>query len=85
MISSPAEVCLVRISNDSSLPVEKRYGYTSIVNAATRIVKDEGFGAFYRGVVPFTQRAMLVGACQVASYDQFKYMYAGIIPQAPIG
>ena len=51
-----------------------------------RITKEEGPAAFYRGVVPFTQRAMLVGACQVATFDEFKQRYAKLMPTvAPTG
>jgi hypothetical protein len=42
MISCPAEVTLVRMSNDNSLPKEQRRNYTSIFNAAFRIVREEG-------------------------------------------
>merc|ERR1719247_2203630 len=33
MISCPIEVCLVRMSNDASLPVEQRRVYSSVFNA----------------------------------------------------
>jgi len=75
LISCPAEVTLVRMSNDKNLPPERRRNYTSIVNAATRIVREEGVLAFWRGAVPFVQRAALVGACQVGTYDQFRMFY----------
>lgn len=75
-ISCPAEVSLVRISNDKSLPEAKRRNYKSIVDAATRIAKTEGVATFWRGSAPFVNRAMLVGATQVGTYDQFKEMYA---------
>lgn len=75
-ISCPMEVCVVRLSNDSTLPPEQRRNYTSVLNTATRIVKEEGVSAFWRGSTPFVQRAMLVGVFQVATLDQFKDMYA---------
>jgi len=62
----------VRISNDSQLPVEKRRNYTGITNAFKRIFTEEGPGAFFRGCGPFVNRAMLVGAVQVGTYDQFR-------------
>jgi solute carrier family 25 oxoglutarate transporter 11 len=75
LISTPAEVTLVRISNDSTLPVEKRRNYTGVVNAFSRIAKEEGFAAFFQGAGPFVNRAMLVGMVQVGTYDQFREMY----------
>lgn len=71
-ISCPAEVTLVRLANDSSLPAAERRNYTGVANAFSRILKEEGPGAFFRGVGPFVNRAMLVGAVQVGTYDQFK-------------
>jgi len=75
-LSCPMEVCVVRMSNDATLPVEKQRGYTSVANAGARILKEEGLSAFWRGSTPFVQRAMMVGVFQVATYDQFKTMYA---------
>ena len=37
-----------------------------------------GIGAFWRGAMPFVNRAMLVGATQVGTYDQFKESYAAM-------
>jgi hypothetical protein len=75
LISCPAEVTLVRISNDSSQPVEKRRNYKGVFDAFRRIMTEEGFPAFFRGAGPFVNRAMLVGAVQVGTYDQFRQMY----------
>eukprot|EP00606_Chrysophyceae_sp_TOSAG23-5_P000513 GSChrysophyteH2.ASY1.ANO1.1538.1 assembled CDS len=74
-ISCPAEVTLVRLSNDATLPPEQRRNYSGVGNAFSRILKEEGFSAFFRGSGPFVNRAMLVGAVQVGTYDQFKQVY----------
>eukprot|EP00606_Chrysophyceae_sp_TOSAG23-5_P000835 GSChrysophyteH2.ASY1.ANO1.1051.1 assembled CDS len=74
-ISCPAEVTLVRLSNDSTLPVEQRRNYKGVGDAFARILKEEGMTAFFRGSGPFVNRAMLVGAVQVGTYDQFKQTY----------
>jgi solute carrier family 25 oxoglutarate transporter 11 len=78
LISSPAEVTLVRISNDISLPLDKRRNYKGVVDAFTRILREEGTGAFFRGSGPFINRAMLVGAVQVGTYDQFRESFRSI-------
>eukprot|EP00475_Leptophrys_vorax_P009273 TRINITY_DN1613_c0_g1_i1.p1 TRINITY_DN1613_c0_g1~~TRINITY_DN1613_c0_g1_i1.p1 ORF type:complete len:319 (+),score=65.57 TRINITY_DN1613_c0_g1_i1:51-1007(+) len=75
LIACPAEVSLVRMSNDLALPKEQRRNYTSVVNAAVKITRDEGVKTFWRGSMPFVNRAMLVGATQMATYDQFKELY----------
>jgi len=75
LVSCPAEVSLVRMSSDNSLPVEQRRGYTNVLNCATRIAREEGIPAFWRGCSPFFNRCVVVGACQTATYDQFRDIY----------
>lgn len=75
------EVAVVRMSNDATLPVDERRNYKNVVDTGTRIIKEEGVGAFWRGSAPFVQRAMLVGVFQVATLDQFKEMYANMFGQ----
>jgi solute carrier family 25 oxoglutarate transporter 11 len=48
MISCPAEVSLVRLSNDSSLPEAQRRNYKGFADAVQRILKEEGPKAFFR-------------------------------------
>jgi len=75
LISCPAEVSLVRMANDSSLPVDQQRKYKGVADAAVRIVREEGVAAFWRGSAPFVNRAMLVGVTQVGTLDQFKDTY----------
>jgi solute carrier family 25 oxoglutarate transporter 11 len=75
-ISCPMEVAVVRMSNDSSLPPNERRNYKGISDTATRIIREEGVAAFWRGSTPFVQRAMMVGVFQVATLDQFKDLFA---------
>lgn len=75
-ISCPMEVCVIRMSNDSSLPEAERRNYKSLPDTFTRILKEEGVAAFWRGSQPFVTRAMMVGVFQVATLDQFKDFYA---------
>lgn len=80
-ISCPMEVCVVRMSNDSNLPAAEKRNYKGVGDAFTRIVREEGVAAFWRGSTPFVQRAMMVGVFQVATLDQFKEMYASMLNQ----
>jgi len=80
-LSCPMEVCVVRMSNDKTLPAAERRNYTSVVDTASRIVREEGVTAFWRGSNPFVARAMMVGVFQVATLDQFKEMYAHYLHQ----
>lgn len=85
LVSCPVEVCLVRMSNDNALPVAERRGYTGVFNAISRIAAEEGIPAFWRGSQPFVMRAMLVGGTQVATYDQFKQLYASLGVNSGLG
>lgn len=78
MISCPCEVSLVRMSNDLSLPHDQRRNYKGVVECMSRIARDEGVPAFWRGCGPFVARACMVGGTQVATYDQFKAFYSGM-------
>lgn len=82
-ISCPCEVSLVRMSNDAALPVAERRNYKGIMDCGTRIASEEGVMAFWRGSTPFVARACLVGATQVATYDQFKTIYQGFGIKGP--
>jgi len=76
LVSCPCEVSLVRLSNDSTLPEAERRNYKGVVDTFTRIAREEGVPAFWRGSMPFVTRACLVGATQVTTYDQFKAIYS---------
>mmetsp|Transcript_22525 Transcript_22525/g.49777 ORF Transcript_22525/g.49777 Transcript_22525/m.49777 type:complete len:295 (+) Transcript_22525:49-933(+) len=76
-ISCPCEVSLVRMSNDATLPAAERRNYKGVMDCGMRIAREEGVTAFWRGSTPFVCRACLVGATQVATYDQFKAMFEG--------
>ena len=47
LISCPAEVTLVRISNDQTLPAEMRRNYKGVGDAFSRILKEEGRMCFF--------------------------------------
>lgn len=42
------------------------------MDAFQRIIREEGPKAFFSGSGPFVNRAMLVGAVQIGSYDQLR-------------
>ena len=81
IISCPMEVATVRMSNDVTLPAEERRNYKGVFDVVKRIATEEGPAAFWRGSMPFAQRAALVGVFQVATLDQFKELYAHYLNQ----
>ncbi|KAJ8765448.1 hypothetical protein K2173_014570 [Erythroxylum novogranatense] len=73
-VGNPADVAMVRMQADGRLPLAQRRNYKSVIDAITRMTKEEGITSLWRGSSLTINRAMLVTASQLASYDQFKEM-----------
>ncbi|XVF17336.1 hypothetical protein REPUB_Repub10bG0111900 [Reevesia pubescens] len=73
-VGNPADVAMVRMQADGRLPLSQRRNYTSVIDAITRMSKQEGVTSLWRGSSLTVNRAMLVTASQLASYDQIKEM-----------
>lgn len=71
-VGNPADVAMVRMQADGRLPFHERRNYASVADALFQMVQTEGFGSLWRGSLPTVQRAMVVTAAQLASYDHFK-------------
>ncbi|XP_022751120.1 mitochondrial uncoupling protein 5-like [Durio zibethinus] len=74
VVGNPADVAMVRMQADGRLPLSQRRNYTSVIDAITRMTKQEGVTSLWRGSSLTVNRAMLVTASQLASYDQIKEM-----------
>lgn len=64
----------MRVQADTTKPVAERYGYKGVGDALTRIIKEEGFGALYRGYPPTLLRAIAMNVGQMTTYDAGKEM-----------
>ncbi|KAL1569677.1 Mitochondrial uncoupling protein 5 [Salvia divinorum] len=73
-VGNPADVAMVRMQADGRLPLPQRRNYKSVVDAISQMSKKEGIGSLWRGSSLTVNRAMVVTASQLASYDQFKEM-----------
>ncbi|KAL2538534.1 Mitochondrial uncoupling protein 5 [Forsythia ovata] len=71
-VGNPADVAMVRMQADGRLPLAQRRNYKSVVDAISQMAKSEGVASLWRGSSLTVNRAMLVTASQLASYDQFK-------------
>lgn len=71
-VGNPADVAMVRMQADGRLPAAERRNYKGVADAITRMVKQEGVTSLWRGSALTVNRAMIVTASQLASYDQFK-------------
>jgi len=71
-VGNPADVAMVRMQADGRLPVAQRRNYTSVADAIGRMVRQDGITSLWTGSSLTVQRAMIVTASQLASYDQIK-------------
>ncbi|KAJ1643472.1 hypothetical protein J3B02_002884 [Coemansia erecta] len=69
---TPADIVLVRLQNDGSLPADQRRNYKNAFDGLFRIAKDDGIRGLFKGTVPNVSRAMLMTGTQLSSYDGFK-------------
>jgi len=78
-IGTPFDIALVRLQSDSMAPVEERRNYKNVFDALTRVTREEGIGALYKGLVPNILRGMSMNVGMLACYDQAKEVVAKIL------
>ena len=71
-MGNPADLCLIRMQADKTLPVAERRNYTNVFNAMGRVIKDEGFFSLWKGAYPTVVRAMVLNLGMLAPYDYCK-------------
>lgn len=76
VIVTPAEVCKVRLQSQYNSLMDPsqlaRKKYTNVIQTAITIVKEEGFGALYKGIVPTMMRQGCNQAVNFTAYNTFK-------------
>jgi len=73
-IGNPCDLALVRMQADGQLPVEERRNYTNVFNALSRIAREDGVLALWRGSQPTVARAMAMNVGMLATHSQAKEM-----------
>ncbi|XP_054793321.1 mitochondrial uncoupling protein 4-like [Prosopis cineraria] len=73
-VGNPADMAMVRMQADGRLPVVQQRNYNSVFDAIKRMSKEEGVASLWHGSALTVNRAMIVTASQLASYEQFKEM-----------
>ena len=68
----PFDVIFVRFQSEATLPAAQRRGYTSLLNAFSTIIKTEGAGTLWRGIIPAMGRAMALNFGMLVPYDKCK-------------
>eukprot|EP00568_Trieres_chinensis_P006472 CAMPEP_0183315828 /NCGR_PEP_ID=MMETSP0160_2-20130417/52977_1 /TAXON_ID=2839 ORGANISM="Odontella Sinensis, Strain Grunow 1884" /NCGR_SAMPLE_ID=MMETSP0160_2 /ASSEMBLY_ACC=CAM_ASM_000250 /LENGTH=238 /DNA_ID=CAMNT_0025481495 /DNA_START=14 /DNA_END=727 /DNA_ORIENTATION=- len=76
MVVTPAEVCKIRMQSQYNSMIDpaqlKHRKYTNVAQTAYVIVKEEGLGALYKGVVPTMMRQGCNQAVNFTTYNAFK-------------
>ena len=72
IVGNPAELALVRMADDSKLPLESQRNYKSAVHACVRVFQEEGITGLWRGVVNSSLRAAVLNAFQLGIYGPTK-------------
>lgn len=72
IVGNPADLALIRLQADSTLPAAERRNYTGVADALTRITKEEGVLGLWKGATPTVVRAMALNLGMLAPYDQAK-------------
>lgn len=72
MVGNPADLCLIRLQSDSTLPPDQRRGYKNVGDAMVKIVKADGILGLWRGCGPTVVRAMVLNVGMLAPYDYTK-------------
>ncbi|KAG9455603.1 hypothetical protein H6P81_000111 [Aristolochia fimbriata] len=76
-VGSPADLALIRMQADATLPAAQRRNYTNAFHALYRITADEGVLALWKGAGPTVVRAMALNMGMLASYDQSVEFFKG--------
>lgn len=72
LISNPADISLIRVQVDNTLPVDQRRNYKNVMDAMLRTVREEGILTLWRGSLPTVIRSGFVNMGLLAPYDEIK-------------
>jgi len=73
---NPAELALVRMGADASLPEAERRNYKSSIDCCIRVAREEGPLALWRGVLPTVFRAGTLAGSLMATASELKIKVA---------
>jgi len=79
-IANPTDLIKIRMQAEGPEDIPR---YKSTVHAFSTIIKNEGFLGLYRGTIATTQRAMIISAAMMPTYDHSKHYLReqGIFPR----
>ena len=71
-VGNPADLALVRMQSDNTLPKEERRNYKNVVDALIRTVREEGVFTLWRGSLPTVVRAMAMNFSLLVPFEETK-------------
>lgn len=71
-VGNPADLALIRMQSDGLKPAAERANYKSVIDALSRIAKNEGVTALWSGCYPTIVRAMALNFGQLAFFSEAK-------------
>lgn len=75
-VGTPADLALVRMQADTTLPVDQRRNYKGVGDAIRSIVRNEGLFGLWKGSMPTVTRAMALNMGMLATFDQGKEYFS---------
>lgn len=72
VLGNPADLALIRMQSDGLRPLAERANYTGVLDALSRIAKNEGVLALWNGCLPTVARAMALNFGQLAFFSEAK-------------
>uniref|UniRef100_A0A6A7G613 Dicarboxylate/tricarboxylate carrier n=1 Tax=Hirondellea gigas TaxID=1518452 RepID=A0A6A7G613_9CRUS len=72
VIGTPADVALIRMQADTTLPKESRRNYKNVFDALSKMARQDGIVSWWSGCQPTVYRAMCLNVGMLAMYDQSK-------------
>lgn len=78
-VGNPADLALVRMQADNTLPPDQRRHYKNVGDAFVRIVREEGITELWKGVGPTMVRAMALNLGMLGPYDQAKEVFGKVL------
>lgn len=84
-IANPCDIALIRMQADGAAEPAQRRGYKNVMDAITRIAREEGVRTLWRGAQPTVLRAVLITSSQITSFGTAKDFYEGRFGMQGVG
>jgi len=72
-IATPTDVLKIRMQAEGKLAQGEKPRYATTLGSIHTITKFDGFKGLYQGLIPTTQRAFIISAAMMPTYDQSKH------------